>query len=174
MSRLDPDPRTAAAVDALLARGCLTWLDARDFFDIADDAGGTSLEGQALDRACSLVEALVAQQLVVAGDLVDSRHIPWAGDTKEVVTRITEHWGASGFAAHTDASVWLELTAAGFSRGEEVLARDGLPASTRWYDGHWVVRPDGVKVGLRHTSACGGKVIDVLHPDGTLEQVRTR
>lgn len=80
---------------------------------------------------------LVARQLVVAGDLVDSRHIPWAGDTKEVVTRITEHWGASGFAAHTDASVWLELTAAGFSRGEEVLARDGLPASIRWYDGHW-------------------------------------
>lgn len=178
MFRPDPDRQKAAAVDALLARGCLTWLDASDFFDVAGHAGGTSLDGEAVQghavgRACSLVRALVGQQLVVAGDLVDSRHVPWAGDTSEAIAKVTGHWAAAGVAGLTDANVWFEPTAAGFSRGAGVLARDGLPASVREYDGHWVVRPDGIKVGLRHTSARGAKVIDVLHPDGTLEHVRT-
>lgn len=168
----DPDLTTTAAVDELLARGCLTWLDTGDVFDVAGDPQAG--EGPLIERACALVSVLVRQDLVTAGDLVDNRHIPWSGRADQVVTRVTEHWRRAGAAALTDAYVWFEPTPSGFARGEQVLERGGLPSYVREYDGHWMVRPDGIKVGLRHTSACGGAVIDVLHPDGALEQVRTR
>ena len=47
------------------------------------------------------------------------------------------------------------------------LTEGATPISGRSYDGVWMLRSDGVEVGLRNASRTGGRTIDIVRPDGT-------
>ncbi|EWS99652.1 hypothetical protein N865_21650 [Intrasporangium oryzae NRRL B-24470] len=159
-------------ISELVVRASHDWLTARDFLTVA--AGGGEPDGLAAAAgAAALAAAMLRAGLVVPGDIVAGRHVPWDGPADDWDSRIAAHWLAEPERSGSDGFVWFEPTelALGLARALGAPSADcvGLPS----YPGSWTMRPDGIKVGLRRASARGGAVIDVLHPDGTEEKVVT-
>lgn len=64
---------------------------------------------------------------MVAGDLVESEHVPWHGDAREWVERIRREWlDEWGEESPTPgAIVWLNNTSAGDDLARDALIREG-------------------------------------------------
>lgn len=150
------------------------WLTARDFITVAAEAG--EVDGAvALARvAVGLASTMLRTGLLVPGDIVAGRLVPWEGSADEWESRITMHWLADPLGSGSDGSVWFEPTELTLDLARGLGAPPANAVGLPSYPGVWTERSDGIKVGLRRASARGGAVIDVLHPDGTEEKVVTR
>ena len=54
------------------------------------------------------------------------------------------------------------------------LTRDGKSLDVPGYNGSWIERSDGVRIGLREASKSGGRTIDIRYPDGTTRKVHIK
>jgi hypothetical protein len=77
------------------------------------------------DLAIGLIARLIAEGLLVAGEITEGRHIPWAIPAGEAILRIAARW-----ATHDDPFVmpglivWLDTTQRGQAIGESVWHRE--------------------------------------------------
>lgn len=75
--------------------------------------------------ALGLAAELIFRDLVVAGDVVDGRHVAWDLPAASAVQRISLDWFALGDETPLPGQLfWLELTAAGHEMLRELADRD--------------------------------------------------
>jgi hypothetical protein len=107
----------------LLARAAEDWVHPAELLEVVRRRG---IEDPELQRhlAVGLVAKLVAQGLIVVGDVGDG-HVPWACSPGDAVLRLARDW-----AERQDPSVmpgelfWLDTTPAGQAVGEAVWSRE--------------------------------------------------
>lgn len=168
------DELTNERIDVLAARGCFDWLSAADFFDVAARPTGADPAYDsvvALDLAARMLE----EDLARPGHIEGGRFVVWQDrPVEDIKQEILDRWFFDPHGSLVDGWVFFELTEAGAARAQASLDRRGAPRTLPNYCGAWVERPDGIKVGKRYVSQSGGAVVDILHPNGRLEQVQAR
>ena len=165
---------TDERLDLLTARGCFDWLSAADFFDVAARESGPDPAYDAV-VALDLAARLLEQGLARPGHIESGRFVAWNDrPVDDIKSEILDRWFFDPHGSLVDGWVFFELTEAGLARARDTLDHKGAPTTRPNYCGAWLERPDGVKVGRRFVSQRGGAVVDILHPDGRLEQVQAR
>lgn len=78
------------------------------------------------DLTLALIEEVLCEGLMVAGDIVGDQHVPWHGTPTDWAQRVRDEWLAEwGDQAPTPgAIVWLNNTTAGDAVARSVLARE--------------------------------------------------
>jgi len=111
----------------LLIGGLNDWADAGWALQSSRLSGATSTT-VLRDATLTLIDEVLREGLMVAGDLVGSEHVPWHGKPEEWVRRIRQEWlDEWGDEVPTPgAIVWLCNTAAGDALARDVLARESV------------------------------------------------
>lgn len=109
----------------LLIGGLDDWADAGWALQSTRLSGATNLT-ELRDATLALIADVLREGLMVAGDLVGSKHVPWHGEPQEWVERIRREWlDEWGDEVPTPgAIVWLGNTPAGDAVARDVLARE--------------------------------------------------
>ena len=112
--------------DDVLVGGLDDWASAAWVYESTRLSG---LSDQALRRelALGLIAELLVEGLVVAGDVDEHGHRPWACSPGEAIARITREWVTewSGEVPTPGAIVWFANTDEGDLVANAVLAREG-------------------------------------------------
>jgi len=108
----------------LLARAAEDWVSAADVIDMMRRSGLTE-PSDLRDLAVGVIARLLVEELVVAGDVQDSGHVPWPVAAGEAIVRIASLWAAEEDPFVMPGSiVWLDTTERGQSVGESVWRRE--------------------------------------------------
>ncbi len=109
----------------LLIGGLDDWADAGWALQSARLSGTTKLT-ELRDATLALIDEVLREGLMVAGDLVGSEHVPWHGEPEEWVERIRQEWLGEWCdeVPTPGAIVWLRNTAAGDALARDVLDRE--------------------------------------------------
>lgn len=88
------------------------------------------------------------------------------GAADDVVRPVDDVIG--GLPKGRQTHVWVVRSDAELQAVYDDLVGEAQAVSGRGsYNGSWVVRSDGVEVGLRSASRTGGRTVDIVRPDGT-------
>lgn len=119
-------PESARTLDEdLLARAAEDWVSAAEVIDLVRRSGITD-PSSLRDLAMGLIARLLAEGLVVAGDIEGSEHSRWPLSEGEAMLRITSEWSAENDPFVMPGSiVWLDATARGQAVGESIWRREG-------------------------------------------------
>lgn len=108
----------------LLVAGLADWIHAGWVLNCADLSGET--DPRVLrDVALDLIEEVLKDGIMRAGDLTDDGFVPDTRDLRDLVAAIREEWITSWGVKQPDpgAIIWLENTAEGSAFARSVLAR---------------------------------------------------
>jgi len=110
----------------LLARAAEDWVSAAEVIDVVRRSGLTE-PADLRDLSVGLIARLLAQDLVVAGDISDRGHVPWSITPGEAVLRIAALWARMDDPFVMPGQiVWLDTTATGQEIGEAVWRREEI------------------------------------------------
>lgn len=119
-----PESERTLAED-LLARAAEDWVSAAEVIDLVRRSGITD-PSTLRDLAIGLIARLLAEGLVVAGDIDRSEHAPWPLSEGEAMFRIASQWTAEEDPFVMPGSiVWLDTTAQGQVIAESIWRREG-------------------------------------------------
>lgn len=111
--------------DDLLARAAEDWVSAAEVIDLVRRSGATD-PNDLRDLAVGLIARLLADDLVVAGDIEGQEHEPWPLAPDEAIFRIATEWASESDPFVMPGSiVWLNSTAKGQAAGEAIWRREG-------------------------------------------------
>lgn len=111
-------------MEDVLAYAAEDWVDPALLLDIVRDACGVEDRSALRDMAVGLLARLVADGLVVIGDVWDS-HVPWDCSPGEAVLRVAQEWAQRENPFVMPGELfWLDATPAGEAIGKAVWARE--------------------------------------------------
>lgn len=107
----------------LLARAAEDWVHPSELLNVVRRSGASS-PSDLRDLAIGLLARMVADHLVVIGDVGDI-HVPWRGTPCEVLQRVVSEWTARDDPYVMPGELfWVDTTDVGQALGEAVLARE--------------------------------------------------
>lgn len=119
-----PESARTLAED-LLARAAEDWVSAAEVIDLVRRSGITD-PLTLRDLAVGLIARLLAEGMVVAGDIEGIGYSPWPLSPAEAILRVASEWAAEADPFVMPGSiVWLDTTARGQAIAESVWRREG-------------------------------------------------
>lgn len=107
----------------LLARAAEDWVHPSELLNVVRRSGASS-PSDLRDLAVGLLARMLAEHLVVVGDVGDA-HVPWSGTHGEILQRIVREWTDRDDPYVMPGELfWVDTTGTGQALGEAVLARE--------------------------------------------------
>jgi predicted urease superfamily metal-dependent hydrolase len=111
-------------VEDVLAYAAEDWVHPSELLNVVRDACGVEDPCTLRDTAVGLLARLVADGLVVIGDVAGS-HLPWDCSSGEAVLRVAQEWAQRENPFVMPGELfWLDATPAGEAIGKAVWARE--------------------------------------------------